>query len=149
MLGICIGRARISTRPHGKPDRVAFKEVVLARVSFLVICLLVLASSAQATSKLKATMKGWKADLQTADSLLGGGKTEDAAWQRIFASLSADSRDFSSALGSSTAARRDLSARFARLSAEADSLAAGGTDAKKRFAALRGECTSCHDIYAK
>ncbi len=97
---------------------------------------------------LKSTMRRWKVDLNSAENMLQRSKIDAAEWRRIFAGLSSDARDLSVQLGASTTERRDMAARFVRLSAAADKLPAPGPADAAELAAMRQQCRSCHDLYA-
>jgi len=120
----------------------------LGRLSVVLFAMLALAGGAEAASRLKATMKSWKAEGLSAEQMLAGGKLDDAEWRRIFSTYASESQELSATLGTATAERRDMSARFQQFSAAADALASGGPESRARFARLRGACKACHDLYA-
>ncbi len=120
----------------------------MGRLSVFLLVTLVLVGGAEAASRLKATMKSWKAEGVSAEQMLAGGKLDDAEWRRIFSGYASDSRDLAAALGTATAERRDMSERFQKFSEAADALASAGPDARPRYAKLRGACKACHDLYA-
>jgi hypothetical protein len=114
----------------------------------LIVMMLSLATSALAATPLKATMRAWKADAQSAERMLADGKIDEADWRRMLAAYAKDASDLAAGLGAATPERRDMSARFARFSANAQEVALAGGERKAAFAGLRGQCRSCHDAYA-
>ena len=105
-------------------------------------------TAAEAASHFKATMKSWKADALSAERMLADGKVDETEWRRIFSTYAKEAGDYAASLGAATPERRDMSARFAHFSADAEGLASAGREGKARFSNLRGECKSCHDAYA-
>jgi hypothetical protein len=114
----------------------------------LVFMLLSFAASALAAPQLKATMRAWKADAQSAERMLADGKIDEAEWRRILAAYAKDAGDLAAGLGSATPERRDMSARFAKFSANAQDIVSAKAERKAGFAGLRGQCRTCHDAYA-
>ncbi len=105
-------------------------------------------ATAEAASYFKATMKAWKADAVSAESMLADGRVDETEWRRILSTYANEASDYAARLGVTTSARRDMSARFSHFSADAEGLASAGLAGKARFWNLRAECKSCHDAYA-
>jgi cytochrome c556 len=121
-------------------------------VSVVVIALSGLAGGAAAAPRLKAIMHDWKASAASAEQMLAGrGAYDSAEMSRILQSFVSESQDLGARASGSSAAAQDIKARFASFESKAKSAldAVGAEDqVRKRFAQIRGECRSCHDVYA-
>jgi cytochrome c556 len=70
---------------------------------------------------------------------------------RILQAFIADSQDLGARASGAGAQAQDIRARFASFEANAKAAldAVSAEDqVRKRFAQMRGECRSCHDVYA-
>ena len=121
-------------------------------IIFGAIALSAAAGGAAAAPRLKAIMHDWKANAASAEQLLAGrGAYDQAEMGRILQTFISNSQDLGARAGGAGAQAQDIKARFASFEANAKAAldAVGAEDqARKRFAQMRGECRSCHDVYA-
>jgi cytochrome c556 len=107
---------------------------------------------ASAAPRLKAIMHDWKADAASAEQMLASrGAYDPAEMGRILRTFIADSQDLGARASGAGAQAQDIKARFASFEANAKAAldAVSAEDqVRKRFAQMRGECRSCHDVYA-
>jgi len=121
-------------------------------VTLVVIALSGVAGAADAAPRLKAIMHDWKAKTASAEQMLAGRTAYDSAeMSRILQAFVSDSQDLGARVSGGGAQAQDVKARFASFESKAkaalDSVEAED-QLRKRFAQMRGECRSCHDVYA-
>jgi cytochrome c556 len=96
-------------------------------------------------------MHDWKAKAANAEQMLASrGAYDSAEMGRILRTFIADSQDLGARAGGGAQAQ-DIKARFAGFEANAKAAldTVGAADqVRKRLAQMRGECHSCHDVYA-
>jgi cytochrome c556 len=111
-----------------------------------------LLGAANAAPRLKAIMHDWKASAASAEQMLAGrGAYDSGEMSRILQAFIADSQDLGARASGAGAQAQDIRARFASFEANAKAAldAVSAEDqVRKRFAQMRGECRSCHDVYA-
>ena len=121
-------------------------------ITLVAIALSAAAGSAAAAPRLKAVMHDWKANAANAEQLLAGrGAYNQAEMSRILQTFISDSQDLGARASGGGAQAQDIKARFASFEANAKAAldAVGAEDqVRRRFAQMRGECRSCHDVYA-
>ena len=97
-------------------------------------------------------MHDWKANAANAEQMLASrGAYDSAEMGRILQTFIADSQDLEARASGGGAQAQDIKARFASFETNAKAAldAVGAEDqVRKRFAQMRGECRSCHDVYA-
>jgi cytochrome c556 len=124
----------------------------LAMTLVVVLALSGLAGAAAAAPRLKAIMHDWKADAASAEQMLAGrGAYDSAEMSRILQAFISDSQDLEARASGASAAALDIKARFASFESKAKAAldTVGAQDqVRKRFAQVRGECRSCHDVCA-
>ena len=121
-------------------------------MTLLVVALSGVAGAAAAAPRLKAIMHDWKANAASAEQMLAGrGAYDSAEMSRILQNFVAGSQDLGARATGASAQAQDIKARFASFEAKAKA-ALDAVEAqdqmRKRFAQMRGECRSCHDVYA-
>ncbi len=125
----------------------------MIRVRTIIVASLLVAfvGAADAAPRLKALMNDWKAQANAADAMLANRAAyNEAGMRRILETFVGDARDLQTRASGTSAAARDVKARFARF----ELVASAGLDQlgqpdeiKRRVVELRGECRSCHDLY--
>ena len=122
-----------------------------AWVLCLSIALVAAAGSAGAASRLKPIMKGWKADSLRVEASLSAGPYDQAEAERVLQGFATEAGDIGAAVHGSSAQAQDVKARFAKFAADAQAALASAPardTLRPRFAQLRAQCRSCHDVYA-
>ena len=121
-------------------------------LTLLVLALSGVAGAAGAAPRLKAIMHDWKASTASAEQMLTGrGAYDSREMSRILQAFVSDSRDLEARASGASAQAQDIKARFASFESKANAAldTVGSQDQlRKRFAQMRGECRSCHDVYA-
>jgi hypothetical protein len=124
------------------------KPTSLVFVLIALFCTVGVASAA----RLKSIMHDWKADAATAERILaGGGSFDETEMNRILQSFITDSQEIEARASGASAQANDIKGRFANFESDAKSAreAIGAKDQfRRRFAQLRGDCRSCHNVYA-
>jgi cytochrome c556 len=130
------------------------EQIVPMRPTTLILTLIVAATggSAWANSSLKSTMRSWKAEAATMDRMLIGGTAFDSAEaERILHGFEADSQALIARMSGTSVQARDVRVRFEKFSSDVQSAieTVGSREKMKaRYAQLRIDCRSCHDVYA-
>jgi cytochrome c556 len=119
---------------------------------FVLIALFCTVGVASAAARLKSIMHDWKADAATAERILaGGGSFDETEMTRILQSFITGSQEIEARASGASAQANDIKGRFANFESDAKSAreAIGAKDQfRRRFAQLRGDCRSCHNVYA-
>jgi cytochrome c556 len=130
-------------------------ELVLApRIAALLALPLLIAGAGAlcATTPLQATMRTWNGDATTIDQMVIGARALDKAEAtRLLQGFVADSQAAASQAKGTSAEDIDLKSRFEGFAADAKltiEAIRAGSDVKSRYAQLRADCRSCHDLYA-
>jgi cytochrome c556 len=131
----------LGTEMPSRPMILVFVYIVVATVG-----------SAWANLSLKSTMRSWKADAASMDRMLTASSAfDEARAARILQGFAADSRSLLARVTGTNAQARDVKARFEQFSADAQSASEAVASREKtraRYAQLRADCRSCHDVYA-
>jgi cytochrome c556 len=97
-------------------------------------------------------MRVWKAEVARAEPMLtGAAPYDEAELRRILGSLIADAQGVEAGMTSGSAQALEIKSRFSQFEADAAATlqSLGAKDrAKNHFARMRGDCWSCHDVFA-
>jgi len=121
----------------------------------LILALLLLiagAGAVWAAIPLRATMLAWRADARTLEQMLAGSPPLDKSKAtQLLQGFVADSQSLAARAKGSSSAALDIKTRFEAFAADAQlAIEAVRADDKpgRRYARLRADCQSCHDVYA-